>query len=77
MLDAIEETHKSGFIHRDIKAVSIASSDLCSQILCSVRMAPKYILLTLDSPRSIWIEKENQFLLERKLTLEELFHLPL
>lgn len=22
MLDAIEETHKSGFIHRDIKAVS-------------------------------------------------------
>lgn len=34
MLDAIEETHKSGFIHRDIKAVSLQAKLIFLVKLC-------------------------------------------
>lgn len=37
MLDAIEEVHDRGFIHRDVKAVNLTSLTLYSPTLCSLQ----------------------------------------
>jgi hypothetical protein len=74
MLDAIEEVHDRGFIHRDVKAVIIFSLFILifSRILFFLKIITTFILWILVLQKNILMNKKIQFLKEKRLTLEVL-----